>query len=177
MCSSIFLVMGTALERWEDLSCIMYWLFCCCRYLAVCRPHHYRNVNLIIINYFPGSIKIIFLDSRQTVSLSRLHHTQLDGRNIDEHSKVIIYLRILGQNLIKMREILVKDWKLKYTLQLARWLHLSFCNFITDIWCSPNSPVQTHPLHIYYSYRLNNRPVWNFSNSQKPYIFFFLNYN
>ena len=29
MCSSIFLVMGTAVER----------------YLAVCRPHHYRTVS------------------------------------------------------------------------------------------------------------------------------------
>ena len=31
MCSSIFLVMGTSVER----------------FLAVCRPHHYRNVSTV----------------------------------------------------------------------------------------------------------------------------------
>ena len=89
---------------------------------------------------------MIFLDSRQTIPLSRLHYTQLDGGNIDEHSKVINYLRILGPNLIKMMEILVNDGKLKYTLQFARWLHLRVFLQLQHIGCSL---VQSPPLHIY----------------------------
>ena len=50
----------------------------------------------------------------------------------------------LGQNLIKMMEILVNDWKLKYTLQFARWRNLwVFLQLFHIGWCS----LVQSPLH------------------------------
>ena len=136
MCSSIFLVMGTAVER----------------YLAVCRPHHYRNVKIIFIYniYMPWRL----LQQQNYFSRFKTNHSALLPTLYPawwrqhwwtfQGYKLSSVKLFLGQNLIKMMEILVNDWKLKYTLQFARWRNLwVFLQLFHIGWCS----LVQSPLH------------------------------
>ena len=61
MCSSIFLVLGSSIER----------------YLAVCRPHHYRNVSqktsFIFINIKLSIGSLIFKQKLRSIGNSAIH--------------------------------------------------------------------------------------------------------
>ena len=71
MCSSIFLLIASAVER----------------YLAVCRPHHYRQVG-IHWNSTPSSLFSLILDQRSSLERICLHSPQCGNCFPTEHYKV-----------------------------------------------------------------------------------------
>ena len=71
MCSSIFLLIASAVER----------------YLAVCRPHHYRQVG-IHWNSTPSSLFSLILDQRSSLERICLHSPQCGNCFPNKHYKV-----------------------------------------------------------------------------------------